>query len=76
MAGDLLAEENGGELTDVRGLGGAEVVDQRRNHLRVLGQSLNLILSLAAGVVVWHEELNQQKLQRLRHFHTHCVYGA
>lgn len=62
VAGDLLAEENGGELTDVGGFGGAEVVDESRHHLRVFGQPLNLILGLAAGVVVRHEELDKQKL--------------
>lgn len=36
VAGDLLAEEDGGELPDVGGLGGAEVVDEGRDYLRVL----------------------------------------
>lgn len=68
VAGDLLAEEDGGELADVGGLGGAEVLDQRRNHQWILGQPLNLLLRLPPGVVVRHQELYQQQLQRLRHF--------
>lgn len=67
MAGDLLAEEDGGELADVGALGGAEVVDERRHHLRVLRQPLYLLLRLPPGVVVRHQELDQQQLQRLRH---------
>lgn len=37
VAGDLLAEEDGGELANVGGLGGAEVMDEGGHHRRVLG---------------------------------------
>lgn len=67
VAGDLLAEEDGGELADVGGFGGAHVLNQGGNHLGVLGEALNLVLGLTASVVVGHQELNQQQLQRLRH---------
>lgn len=67
VAGDLLAEEHGGELADVGGLGSAHVMDERRDRLRILEQPLNLILGLPPGVVVGHLELDQQQLQRLRH---------
>lgn len=67
VAGDLLAEKNGGQLADVGSLGGAEVLNESGDHLRVLGQPLNLVLRLPPGVVVRHQELYQQKLQRLRH---------
>ncbi|RYQ82842.1 hypothetical protein Ahy_B10g101402 [Arachis hypogaea] len=67
VAGDLLAEEDGGELADVGGLGGTEVVNEGGDHLGVLSEALDLVLCLTAGVVVGHEELNQQELQRLRH---------
>lgn len=63
VGGDLLAEEHGGELADVGGLGGAEVVDERRHHLRVAGQPPDLLLRLPPRVVVRHQELDKQKLQ-------------
>lgn len=62
MTGDLLAEEDGGELADIGGFGSAEVVNESRNHLRVLGETLDLVLGLTAGIVIGHEELNQQEL--------------
>ena len=67
VAGDLLAEEDGGELADVGGLGGAEVVDEGGDDLGILREALDLVLGLTAGVIVGHQELNQQQLQRLRH---------
>lgn len=76
VAGDLLAEEDGGELADVGGFGGAHVLNEGGNHLGVLGQTLNLVLGLTAGVVVGHEELNQQQLERLRHLMRVRVFGA
>lgn len=67
VRGDLLAEEHRSELPDVGGLGGAEVVDERRHHLRVPRQPPDLLLRLPPRVVVGHQELDQQELQRLRH---------
>lgn len=67
VAGDLLAEEDGGELADVGGFGSAHVLDERGNNLGVLSETLNLVFGLAAGIVVGHEELNQQEFKRLRH---------
>lgn len=67
MASDLLSEEDGGELADVRGLGGAEVVDEGGNDSGVLGQPLDLLLCLPPRVVVRHQELNKQQFQRLCH---------
>lgn len=58
VAGDLLAKEDGGELADVGGLGGAEVLDEGGDHLRILGQPLYLLLRLPPGVVVRHQELD------------------
>lgn len=63
VAGDLLAEEHSRELAHIGGLGRAEVVDQGRNHLRILGQPLNLVLRLPPCIVVRHQELNQQQFQ-------------
>lgn len=73
MAGDLLAKEDGGELADVGGLCGAEVVDEGGHNSRVLGQALDLLLRLPPGVVVRHQELYEQKLQRLRHRTPRCL---
>lgn len=73
VAGDLLAEEDGGELADVGGLGGAHVVNERGDRLRVLQQPPDLILRLPPGVVVRHLELDQQQLQRLCHGHDNAV---
>lgn len=67
VAGDLLAEEHGGELPDVGGLSGAKMLNESRHHLGVLGQALYLLLRLTSSVVVRHQELYQQQLQRLRH---------
>lgn len=67
VAGDLLAEENRGELADVGCLGRAEVLDESWDHLWILRQPLNLLLRLPPRVIVRHQELNQQQLQRLRH---------
>jgi len=67
VAGDLLAEEDGGELADVGGFGSAHVLDESGNDLGVLSETLNLVFGLAAGIIVGHEELNQQELKRLRH---------
>lgn len=72
MSGDLLAEEHGGELADVGSLGGAEMLHERRDHLWVLRQTLYLLLRLPPGIVVRHQELYQQKLQRLSHFFLLC----
>lgn len=58
VAGDLLAEEDGGELADVGGLGGAKVVDEGGDDLRVLGQPLDLLLRLPPCVVVRHQKLD------------------
>jgi len=44
------------------------VVDERRDHLRVARQPPDLLLRLPTRVVVRHQELDQQQLQRLRHF--------
>lgn len=57
---DLLAKQHGGQLSDVGGLGGAQMLNQGRNHLRVLSQPLNLVLRLTPGIVVGHQELNEQ----------------
>lgn len=59
VAGDPLAEEDGGELPDVGGLGGAHVVDERRDRLGIFQEALDLILRLPPGVVVRHLELDQ-----------------
>lgn len=67
MSGDPFPEEDGGELADVRGFSGAEVLDEGGNDLRILGEALDLILRLTTSVVVGHEELDQEKLERLRH---------
>lgn len=58
VAGDLLAEEDGGELADVGGLGGAEVVEEGGDDLGVLRQPLYLLLGLPPSVVVRHQELD------------------
>lgn len=63
MAGDFLPEKNGGELANVGSLGGAEVLYECGDHLRVLSQPLYLVLRLPPGVVVRHQELYQQQLQ-------------
>ena len=67
MSGDSFTEEDGGELADVGGFSGAEVLDEGGNDLRILGEALDLILGLTTSVVVRHEELDQQKLERLCH---------
>ena len=54
VTSDLLPQEDGGELADVGGLGGAEVLNQSRDDLQILCQSLNLLLRLPPCVVVWH----------------------
>lgn len=43
-------------------------MDERRDHLRVARQPPDLLLRLPTRVVVRHQELDQQQLQRLRHF--------
>lgn len=67
MSGDSFAEENGGELADVGCFSGAEMLNQSGNNLRIFGKTLDLILSLTPSIIVRHEELDQQKLERLRH---------
>uniref|UniRef100_A0A2P2KVA3 Importin-4 n=1 Tax=Rhizophora mucronata TaxID=61149 RepID=A0A2P2KVA3_RHIMU len=57
VAGDLLAEEDGGQLADVGGLGGAEVLEKGGDHLGILSQPLYLLLGLPPGVVVRHQKL-------------------
>jgi hypothetical protein len=42
-------------------------VDERGHHLRVARQPPDLFLRLSPRVVVRHQELDQQQLQRLRH---------
>lgn len=68
MSGDPFAEEDGGELADVGSFGGAEVLNEGGNNLRILGETLDLILRLSPGIIVRHEELDQQKFERLRHY--------
>jgi hypothetical protein len=67
VGGNLLPEEHGGELADVGSFGRAEVVDERGHHLRVARQPPDLLLRLPPRVVVRHQKLDQQQLQRLRH---------
>lgn len=59
VAGDLLTEEDGGELADIGGLSSAKMVDESRHDLWVFGQAPYLILGLATGVIVRHKELDQ-----------------
>ena len=54
MSSDLLAEEHGSKLADVRGFGGAEMLNECRDHLWILGETLYLLFRLAASVVVRH----------------------
>lgn len=56
---DFFAEEHRGELANVWGFCGAKVVNQSRNHLRILSQTLDLLLRLSPGIIVRHQELNQ-----------------
>ena len=58
MTGDLLSEENGGELADAGSFGGAEVLDESGDDLRILGKPLYLLLRLHPSVVVRHQELD------------------
>jgi|APAra0007618328_1042625.scaffolds.fasta_scaffold00978_1 hypothetical protein len=67
MSGNPFAEENGGELADVGGFSGAEMLNESGNNLRIFGKTFDLILCLTPSIVVWHEELDQQKFERLRH---------
>jgi hypothetical protein len=67
VGGNLLPEEHGGEMADVGSFGRAEVVDERGHHLRVARQPPDLLLRLPPRVVVRHQKLDQQQLQRLRH---------
>lgn len=67
MSGDSFAEEDGRELADVGGFSGAEMLNKSGNNLRIFGKTFDLILCLTPSIIVWHEKLDQEKFERLRH---------
>ena len=75
VASDLLAEEHSGELANIGGFSSAKMMNQSWNHLRILRQTLNLLLSLPASVVVRHQELNQQEFKGLSHWEKFVSVG-